>query len=81
MAFTRQERVAFHKKQEKIFVGDGSPSVNELKETLLSRSKQHRNGQPRAQTAGSTASNTMSDYEKEQSAFFELRRKHYGKAE
>ena len=32
MAFTRQERVAFHKKQEKIFVGDGSPSVNELKD-------------------------------------------------
>jgi len=59
----------------------GDTSVNELKETLLSRSKQHRNGQPRAQTAGSTASNTMSDYEKEQSAFFELRRKHYGKAE
>ena len=30
MAFTRQERVASHKKQEKIQVGDGIPSVHEL---------------------------------------------------
>ena len=30
MAMTRQERVASHKKQEKIQVGDGIPSVHEL---------------------------------------------------
>jgi len=30
MAFTREDRVSLHKKQERIVVGDGAPSVNDL---------------------------------------------------
>ena len=29
---TRQERVALHKKQERLQVGDGTPSVTDMKE-------------------------------------------------
>ena len=32
MAMTRQERVALHKKQERIQVGSGVPSATDLKE-------------------------------------------------
>lgn len=58
----------------------GDASVDELKKTLLSRSQQRRNGQPRAQTAGSTANSEMGEEEQEQQAFFKLREQHYGKA-
>ena len=34
MPMTRQERVALHKKQERIVVKDGDPIVSELKEGI-----------------------------------------------